>query len=389
VIHKFATVAQAPQVNLLANVPVGTSEISLDEVRQNYHAVVLSYGTSLDSELGIPGEHLQNVLSGRTFVGWYNGHPDYTRTIPNLDSDTALILGHGNVALDIARILLKPLDELKQTDIPESVLQHLSQSKVKHVKLIGRRGPGQVAFTAKELRELINLSHVTGYINHEQVNEANEIDGPALSRSNTRILGLFKKLSQLSGSDFQNPSWSAEFQLSPLQFLGSSRVEGVRFVQNQLIRENSKVYAVPDPAKLNVEFAGGLAVKAIGYKAQPMAGHPFDVRRGCIPNDLGRVQGDGAGLYVAGWLKHGPTGDLAATMREAYETADTLVKDFETQNEHINSTVDLPNSVQSILKRRGTYVIDWKGWCKIEEEEQRRGGRKLTDVQEMIGIAQR
>ena len=289
-------------------------DILLAELRSRYSAVLFSSGATADTPLGIEGELLPGCVASREFVAWYNGHPDHSQNHYAMSCDRAVVIGNGNVALDVARMLLLSPEYLAQTDISETALLALRQSTIKEVVIIGRRGPVQAAFTLPELLELKNLP--IGI----------EIDGdiPQLNTGRGELQLRLRTLRELAG---QHPDAERRlvfrFLRSPTAILGRDRTEGVELVINQLSDDGEKVI----PSSATFRLKTNLVIKAVGYRVEPWAGLSFDESRGVIANEGGRIE---AGLYVAGWLKRGPRGVIGTNKGCSRETVTGLLADQNT-----------------------------------------------------------
>ncbi|KAI1896693.1 hypothetical protein AGOR_G00097390 [Albula goreensis] len=394
VINTFTQTAQHKRCSFYGNVRVG-KDVSVKELQQAYHAVVLSYGAEGNRRLGIPGEDLTGVYPAKDFVGWYNGLPSNKDLKPDLSSETAVILGQGNVALDVARILLSPLDILKKTDITQSSLDALAASKVRRVLIVGRRGPLQVACTIKELREMVNLPGTRPDM------EAREFQGIAealkdLPRPRKRLTELMIKTAQ------QNPAaegaaprqWGFRFLRSPVEVLPTSdlrKAAGIRLAINQLEGSGEHARAVATGEVEDIEC--GMVINSIGYRSLPIdPAVPFDPHRAIIPNMMGRVP-QAAGLYCSGWVKRGPTGVIATTMTDSFDTARSLIQDMETGALEISAVKPGSQAIAPLLLKRGVRPVSFSAWEKIDAEEMKRGKsvgkprEKLLDVEEMLKAA--
>nr|XP_020858221.1 NADPH:adrenodoxin oxidoreductase, mitochondrial isoform X2 [Phascolarctos cinereus] len=335
VINTFTQTAYSPRCAFRGNVTVGR-DVSVSELQEAYHAVVLSYGAEDHRTLGIPGEELPGVISARDFVGWYNGLPENRKLAPNLNCDTALILGQGNVALDVARILLTPTELLEKTDITAEALKVLKQSQVQRVWIVGRRGPLQAAFTIKELREMINLPGSQPLLDPTDFSGLEELIKEA-PRPRKRLLELLVRTAlkppEAKGADrrAETPrTWGLRFLRSPQKVLASpdgGRVAGIRLDVMRLEGSGENAQAVPTGAVEDVPC--GLVLSSVGYKSHPIDPTvPFDPKLGIIPNSEGRVLG-APGLYCSGWVKRGPTGVIATTMNDSFLTGQALLQDLE------------------------------------------------------------
>lgn len=407
--------------------------VPLDALREHYDAVLLTYGASLDRPLGIPGEDtLLNVLSARTFVNWYNGHPYHSSLLaPLLDLsklEHATIIGQGNVALDVARILLKDVDALREYDVPEPVLAELARSRIRRVDIVGRRGPLQLAATTKELREMLNLPGVAfdpsdrALLDQaaQDVAAHPKMDG---ARAKKRALGLLQGGSKATLADSRR-SWSLEFLKSPVELLPTAdelataptplegvvaprNIGAVRYVQNELVPPSSAA-STTDPSGFVARATSSETVsptsvvfKSVGYRSIGLPGLPFDEKRGLIPNESGRVletstdpRGSATipGLYTSGWLARGPTGVIATTMFDAFATADVIAADLAALpdgKEKRNSAGD-----EFLIERwrGGKRVVSWEDWERIDRVERERGKEmgklreKITSVEEMLDV---
>lgn len=380
--------------------------MKIDDLRKKYDYLVLAYGAAKDKLLGIPGEtSLKGVVAAKDFVGWYNGQPDQQKLQPDLQcTDTAVIIGQGNVALDIARVLLSPIDILAKTDITENALENLKTSRIKKVHVVGRRGPYQVAFSAKEFREMLSLPKVGFNIPMHllQLNTGGNNDNSSIatSRARKRIINLMKKYQK---PDFINKEWELDFFKSPKRFIESQSREGrvgsIEFECNKL-DENLKAIATGELSSLDT----GLVFRSIGYRSVAVPGLPFDHHQGRVPNVQGRVMADQTdsksiipGLYTSGWLKTGPVGVIASTMIDAYQTAECILEDMEYKNS-LNSDCKVPSRVETLnwlRDNKPNLPVTFSDWKMLDDEEKKRGIKlgkpreKYTEVEEMLKIMKR
>lgn len=393
-VHKFASVAQDERVRFFGNVLVGR-ELPLKALQECYHALVLAYGAEDDRRLGVSGEHLAGVHAAREFVWWYNGHTDFRHLPIRLDAgEDVTIFGQGNVAVDCARVLLKPWQSLQNTDIARHALEELQESRVSRVHLVGRRGPAHASFTPKELRELLQLDGVSVHIRQEDL-QLTPVD-EAILRSNRirrRAYETLVKLAQeRSGRDLESAKQlHIRFYRSPTAFAGSEgRVQEVHTEINAVHGDPPR--AVGTGAHETMPCA--LALRSIGYVARPLDGVPFDLRRGVVPNEHGRVVLESVpvpGLYVCGWLRRGASGIIGTNLTDAQEVASCLAQDF------VDGRLPIPLSesdvVPTMLRSHGVRAVDFSGWQRIDVEEQHRGRtrgkprEKLVDVDEMLHVA--
>nr|CAH7749365.1 unnamed protein product [Callosobruchus chinensis] len=314
VINTFTKTAENPKVRFLGNIALG-SDVSLDVLRKAYHIVLLSYGTEESNRLEIPGENLQNCICAKKIVGWYNGLPQDSKLDIDLSGENVVILGQGNVAVDVARILLTPVDELKKTDITSYAIEALQKSKVKRVYLVGRRGPLQAAFTIKELREMLRLPGCSTIWRKEDFVDVSKHTS-ALKRPRKRITELMLQSVEESKAADGQKEFQPVFFRAPSKILGSSTSNTEQEIQ--------KMAAVGTEAEENIECS--LVVPSIGYKAVPADPDvPFDFKKGVVMNSSYKVK---KGLYVCGWLATGPRGVILNTMNGAFEAADVILKDI-------------------------------------------------------------
>ncbi|XP_034264598.1 NADPH:adrenodoxin oxidoreductase, mitochondrial [Pantherophis guttatus] len=398
VINTFIQTAHSDRCSFSGNVTVG-KDVTVEELQAAYHAVVLCYGAEDNRTLGIPGEDLEGVYTARTFVGWYNGLPENRNLKPDLNSETAVILGHGNVALDIARILLSPLEILRKTDITEESFSALASSKVRRVYLIGRRGPLQVAFTIKELREMINLLSVRPFLDPADFRDLGDAIKD-IPRPRKRLTELMTKTAleeppEEVGGRWASASkeWRLKFLRSPLEVLPTmdgKRARAIQLAVNRLEGAGDSVKAVPT-GEIE-ELRSGLIFSSIGYKSLPIdPAVPFDSKRGLIPNNSGRVLG-APGLYCSGWVKRGPTGVIITTMNDSFDTAQSVLEDLQSGALQLSSAKEGFDLVSQILQSRGVHPVSFSDWEKIDAVEVTRGKlagktrEKIVDQEEMLEL---
>ncbi|XP_070579755.1 NADPH:adrenodoxin oxidoreductase, mitochondrial-like isoform X1 [Ptychodera flava] len=399
-INQFTTTAENERFSFIGNVTIGT-DISIADLKEAYDAVVLSYGAEDDRVLGIGGESLHGVYSARSFVGWYNGLPEDRRLNPDLSSDTAVVIGHGNVALDVARILLTPVDILQKTDITQHAIEALKESRVKTVYVVGRRGPLQVAFTIKELREMTKLPGCKSVFDTKDFEGLSELV-PTLPRPRKRLTELMIKTAdgqtasqQTQGQESPNKEWRLKFLRSPIEIVPSEdgkRVAGIRLEVNELKESEGRVQALPTGEEEILQC--GLILRSIGYKSLPIDDSvPFDAKNGVIPNTAGRVS-HLKGFYCSGWVRRGPTGVILSTMTDGFETGKSVVQDIESGELDIKSTVDKGrDKLLDIIEKKGLVPVTFDDWKRIDDLEKTRGEsigkprEKFLTVAEMLEAA--
>jgi ferredoxin--NADP+ reductase len=380
-------ILEDPAVRFLGNIEVGT-HIGIEDLHRFYDGLIFAHGASVDRRLAIPGEDLPGSTSATEFVAWYCGHPDAPPDGFTLDARSVAVIGMGNVALDVTRMLAKSADELRTTDLPEHVLDALAASQVEDIHLIGRRGPAQAKFTTKELRELGDLTNADVLVDPRdlELDEASE-----LMRTNDPLLRRNVELMQ---------AWAARtpegrprrvhvrFLLRPVEVLGTDRVSGLR-VEHTRLDERGNATGTGELSDIDAQ----LVLRSVGYRGLPVHGVPFDETTGVIPNAGGRVLRDDAvapGEYVAGWIKRGPTGVIGTNKHDANETVAALLADASALPQ---APVRDPDAVLELLRERGVRVVTWQGWRAIELTEARLGqaqGRqraKIADREAMLRAA--
>ena len=404
-IHKFQTVACDVRCTFVGNVKIG-EDLTVDDLRSHYHAVTLAYGADHDKLLDVEGETLRNVLSARAFVGWYNGLPTQRNLQPNLSCTDVVIIGHGNVALDVARVLLTPIDELRKTDITNYALEQLSQSRVRRVYLIGRRGLFHVAFTAAELREMLRIPNCQFRVDRMEIQShlGNAIRLADQNRQKKRLMAILNEIvekSEAATVDHTNdPRRECYFKFlrSPHRILPDPSGESVNAIELEINRLSEEgEHARPMSTGVYETIPCGLVLRSIGYRSLPVQGVPFDSRLGIIPNHQGRVlASDGIpilGLYTSGWLKRGPMGVIATTMYDAFETADSILHDLASHPSHFTEERLGILGIRQIFDTHHKFYVPYRDWLKIDTIERLRGQQegkpreKIVVISEMLDIA--
>ncbi|WET83415.1 FAD-dependent oxidoreductase [Amycolatopsis sp. QT-25] len=384
-LHK---VLDKPNIRLLGNVDYGT-DLKLDDLRQFYDAVIFSTGAMADRALDIPGIDLDGSYGAADFVSWYDGHPDVPRTWP-LTATSVAVLGVGNVALDVARILAKTADELLSTDIPDNVYQGLKASPVTDVHVFGRRGPAQAKFTPLELRELDHSPNVEVIVHPEDI-EFDEGSIAAL-RASKQIDMVVKTLQEWAIRDQGDrpKRLHLHFLHSPTEVLGEDgRVVGLRTERTELTGDGT-VRGTGEFHDWDVQAV----YRAVGYLSSHLPEIPFDHTTGTVPNQAGRVldidEDQVPGVYVTGWIKRGPVGLIGHTKGDAAETIASLLADAEKLTA---PAVDDPDAILGFLTERGIPFTTWEGWGKLDAHEKSLGvphGRervKVVEREEMTRIS--
>jgi ferredoxin/flavodoxin---NADP+ reductase len=380
---------------LYANVEVGT-DVSHAELLEHYTAVIYATGAQTDKSLGIPGEDLRGSRAATEFVAWYNGHPDYRDLDFDLSSRRAVVIGNGNVAADVVRILSRSVAELQRTDIADHALEALRASRIEEVVVLGRRGPAQAAFTSAELRELGHLDGVDLLVDDFELDAVSQewlaAHGTFTARTNVALLREFA--ARPAGGAARRIA--LRFLTSPVAIRGNAggAVEAIDVRANEIVRgDDGSLRARP----LNDEVETiecGLVLRSVGYRAVPLLDVPFDDRSFVLPNSRGRVQSpDGEplpGVYAVGWIKRGPTGILGTNKRDAEETVTCLAADLDALAPPVRPDRE---QIDALLSERKPSLVTAEGWRGIDRHELQRGRGedrprvKLASYEELLDVA--
>jgi ferredoxin/flavodoxin---NADP+ reductase len=371
-IRVYEKIAQNPGFAFWGNVKVGR-DVLVDELRQFYDALIFAVGAETDRRLNIPGEDLPGSHTATEFVGWYNGHPDYRNRQFDFNTKAAVIIGQGNVAVDVCRILAKTVDELKSTDIVEYALDALAESKIRNIYMVGRRGPAQAKFTQQEVKELGRLAECDPIVDPADMEldplSRQEADHP----DNHHALRILPELQGFAKRPTPTKPKRLHFCFlrSPAEILGAGRVEKILLEKNELTGE---------PFNLNARGTGeleelpcGLVFRSVGYVGVPMPGLPFDERRGTIYNIDGRVVDKDLpipGIYVAGWIKRGASGVIGTNKPDSASTVQALLDDLPSLPPSPNRSTQ---KLEKLLSDRNIKVISFPDWVKIDQAEQELG----------------
>ena len=381
----YDAIARSPRFRYFGNVQVGR-DVSIEELLATHHAVLLACGAETDRRLEIPGEDLPGSHTATAFVGWYNGHPDYSDRRFDLTNEVAVIIGQGNVAADVARILLKPVDALRGTDIAQHALDELAGSRVREVHIVGRRGPAQAKFTTKELRELGELPGCKTEIADDQLQLGAACLAELAEKNNS---GAAKNVELFRSWGAQRTSVGDHrivfhFLRSPVEFLGTRQLEHVVLERNALAGEPFGQAARGTGQNSSLDC--GLVFRSIGYRGLPLAGVPFDAAKGVFPHVGGRVLG-ADGLYAAGWVKRGPSGIIGTNRADSFETVKTLLDDRPRLDQGPKGGGD---ALQALLAQRLIRVVGYDDWLKVDALELHRGSlvgkprEKFVRVEQML-----
>ncbi|MBV6755082.1 FAD-dependent oxidoreductase [Rhodococcus opacus] len=385
----FERMASRPGVFFHLGVEIGT-HLTHDELLAHHHAVIYAVGAPADKRLGIPGEDLPGSVSATDLVGWYNGHPDHAGHTFDLSTERAVILGNGNVALDIARILTRDVRELARTDIAGHALSALAGSGIREVVVVGRRDPAHAAYTTPELLGLAGLRTEVELALDCPAVEAEFVEDQTACSPTTLKKQVAEELA-LRSAGGATRRIVLRYLASPEEILGDDRVRGIRLRRNEMLADYTG-QSVIGSTKITDVLECGLVVRSVGYRGRPMSGLPFDVERGIIPNHQGQVVDSGTGetqvgVYVTGWIKRGPSGVIGTNKHCSIETVTCLLDD------HTNGRLTPPTrssrSIFDLVQERKPDAIDYAGWQRIDKFEQTIGqseGRPRAKIVEIDGM---
>ncbi|MEI7760814.1 MAG: FAD-dependent oxidoreductase [Thermoleophilia bacterium] len=388
----FEKIAQRPDFRFFGNVEVGR-DLAHEELAEHYDAVIYAYGAQADRRMGIPGEDLPGSWAATEFVAWYNGHPDFQDIPFDLSSKRAVVIGNGNVAVDVARMLALTSGEISPTDTTDEAIAAILGSGIEEIVILGRRGPVQAAFTTPELQELRELAGADLVVDSadlelDPVSAAALEEDTALARRNVEVL---REVITAPTTGKQRRV-VLRFCVSPVAIVGDERVEAVEVVRNELVADESgQIRAVPTEERAVIPC--GIVLRSVGYRGTAIPGVPFDERRATIRNDQGRVLDDDGtpipGLYCTGWIKRGPSGVIGTNKKDATETVELVFADAEAGL--------LPQRVggeiTDVLSAKGVTPVSYAGWEAIDAVERARGeeqGRprvKLGRWDELLAVS--
>jgi ferredoxin--NADP+ reductase len=376
--RRYESTALSENVRFVGNVTIG-KDVTVPELQELYEAIVFATGAPHDRPLGIPGEDLANVFGSAAFVGWYNGHPQFANLDPDLSGKSAVVIGMGNVALDVARILSKTEEEFVGSDIVNHALDALKQSSIRMVTIVGRRGPHQIMMTPKELGELMQLGRATPRVDPADLPDIAEdaILEPGLRKSVSHL----RSFAAIPESERADKTVEIDFDMfaSPLRIVGSERVEGVEVERTKV--EAGRAVGTGEKYLIPAD----LVVACIGYRSSPIPGVPFDERAGKFANDEGRIL---PGLYAVGWARRGPTGTIGTNRPDGFGVVDKIAEDIES-GAIGNSPRQGRPGFDTLAEQRKLDVVTFRDWKKIEEAEAaaaRDGAprEKFVDIESMI-----
>ena len=389
----FEKIAKQPGFRFFGSVEVGR-EVSHAQLARLYDAVVYTVGAQTDRRMGIPGEDLPGSWPATAFVAWYNGHPDFQQLDFDLSGERAIVVGNGNVAMDVARMLALSAEELAPTDTTDAAIEAIAGSGLREIVMLGRRGPAQAAFTNPELKELGELAAADVVVDPadlelDPASEAALAEDRSIARRNVDLLREYAAREP----EGKPKKLSLRFCVSPVTILGDGKVEAVEVVRNVLVADESgQLRAVPTEERETIPC--GIVLRSVGYRGIALPGVPFDDGQGVIPNAEGRVLGENgepiAGLYCAGWIKRGPSGVIGTNKKDAAASAALVLEDAAAG---LLSAGE--GDFESLLVELGLPFVEYAGWEAIDEHERRRGaphGRprvKLVTWDELLGHGRR
>ena len=396
VIKQYEKTAARPGFRFFGNVTFGT-DLSLEEILAHYHQVLFTTGAESDRRMGIPGEDLPGSYPATIFVGWYNGHPDYRDLHFDLSAaERVAVVGNGNVAMDVTRVLARSVEELAKTDIADYALQVLRQSKAKEIYLLGRRGPAQAAFTNPEIRELTELAGADLVVRLEEL-ELDEVNREFLAlhvTEQTHQRNMDTLRAQIpKGEGSQPKKIRARFFVSPVEVLGKDRVEGLRLEKNRLVKDEQGNFRAQGTGVYE-EIPCQFVFRSIGYKGHRLPGIPFDERNGIVPNHEGRVIDPATHaplprVYVAGWIKRGPSGVIGTNKPDAAATVQAMLEDAVQYPAWEGLSLDL-DAIPALLAHKQVRAVTFADWKRIDQIEIAAGKKrgkpreKLTTIAELL-----
>lgn len=376
--RRYEKVALSDNVRFVGNVTIG-QDVSIAELQALYDAVVLATGAPKDRDLDLPGADLANVFGSAAFVGWYNGHPQFTDLDPDLSGRTAVVIGMGNVALDVARILAKTRAEFAGSDIVAHALEALERSKIERIVILGRRGPHQIMMTPKELGELGELERASPHVAQADLPapEEDAILEPGLRKSVSHLRAFAATPDTVPAT--KPVSLEFKFMLAPKRLIGHEKVEAIEVEKTRLVHGRAEGTGETET------MSADLVVSCIGYRTSPIPGVPFDERAGRFANDEGRIV---PGLYCVGWARRGPSGTIGTNRPDGYSVVEKIAEDM------ASGALGGPRKAgregfDVIAEQRSLDVVTFRDWKKIEEAEERaaREGaprEKFVDIESMI-----
>jgi ferredoxin/flavodoxin---NADP+ reductase len=391
----FERIAARPGFRFFGNVEVGR-DLSHADLLRLYDAVLYAVGSQTDRRLGIPGEDLAGSWSATEFVAWYNGHPDFQDLSFDLNVERAVVIGNGNVALDVARMLALTPEELAPTDTTDPAITAIGESTIREIVVVGRRGPAQASFTTPELQELGDLAGADVVVDPAELELDSASEAGLEHDTNAR-----RNMEVLRGFAERQPAGKAvtlrlRFLLSPVALHGEGAAELVELVRNRLEEKDGCMVATPTEEHERIDC--GIVFRSVGYRGVGLSELPFDEKRGTVRNEGGRVlDSDGEALarvYCAGWIKRGPTGVIGTNKKDATETVAHLLEDVQA-GRVVHKDESTAEAIDALIADRGIRAVVYSGWTSIDELERAAGeklGRprvKLRSWDELLDAAER
>ncbi len=352
VIKRYERTANQENVRFFGNVTLG-QDVSLAELGEFYDAVILATGAPVDRLLGIPGDDLSGVVGSAEFVGWYNSHPDFSSKHPNLDIASVAVIGNGNVAIDVARVLAKTPGEMAKSDLADYAAKQIHAAPIKDIWLFGRRGPMEASFAPKELGELGTLENCTALVNALTLPDEAYANSDKELPAKRKILGHLASFSE-SEPDTTRKTLHIEFYARPIEVLGSDRVEGLKMEHTRV--EDGRCVGTGETFEVPCQ----MVVPCIGYRSEPIPGAPFDEARGLVPNENGVVR---PGLYVVGWVRRGPSGTIGTNRPDAQGVVANILETLTSGGKKGRA------GLRALLQERNIEIVTFQDWKKIEDAE--------------------
>ncbi|MFC4270752.1 hypothetical protein GQF03_03390 [Sneathiella chungangensis] len=375
VTRAYDKVMENDNVRFVGNIGLG-SDIPLAKLREIYDIVVIATGTPKDRSLGIPGEDKDGVFGAQTFVYWYNGHPEFADAVPNLDIETAAVIGNGNVALDVARILMRTADEMAASDLADHAAAEIFKSPLKSVHVVGRRAPENAQFSSKELSEFAELISAKPYTDKTLLPDEFTSEDKKEERVVNTNLDLLRSFEHITPG-VKDRAIYLDFLASPVEILGGDAITGVRFERNKIV--DGKAVGTGE----TYEIACQLLVSCIGYEMGILEGLP--VEKGIVRNDEGRVA---EGLYVVGWAKRGPSGTIGTNRIDSQNVVERMMEDFAGGGDPAKAG---PAGLDAWCREKDIHAVSFEDWKKIDAAEVARAGeksprRKFVRTRDMLSV---
>jgi ferredoxin--NADP+ reductase len=389
--------AQQPNFRFYGNVEYG-KHFTMEDVKRHYHQIVFCTGAQVDRSLGVPGEDLEGSHSATDFVAWYNGHPDFAHLEFDLSAESVAVVGIGNVAVDVARMLCHTHEELLKTDMANYAIEALKNSNVKTVYMLGRRGPAQAAFTPPEIKEFAELAGADVIISKEDAALDPESQKDMEASDDKNVAKNVETIQELAGRspEGKQKQLHIRFLVSPTEVVGdeNDHVKALKLVKNELYRDDDgslRSRSTDEVEELPVQ----LVFRSVGYRGVALPEVPFKESWGSVPNEKGRVtteEGDQVtGLYCAGWIKRGPSGVIGTNKPDAQETVNCMVEDIAAGNCFQPEAPDV-GAMKALLEERQPEAVSYEDWLKIDQAEQAAGEEvhrprvKFTSVEDMLSL---